>query len=64
MHGKPTSGARVGTQVAAVKRRTFAHADQPMPGPAADLICLRSRSVIENLDLELGGSVVQPDMRC
>jgi hypothetical protein len=34
--GKPTLGARVGTQVTTVKRRTFAHTDQPVPGQAAD----------------------------
>ena len=51
-----TSWTGVGTQVTAVKSRTLAHTDQPMPGRASDPISLRSWSVIENLDLKLGGS--------
>jgi hypothetical protein len=34
--GKPTSGARIGTQVTTVKSRTLAHTDEPVPGRAAD----------------------------
>jgi hypothetical protein len=61
---EPTSGSRVGTKMTTVKHRTFTHPDQPMSGQASGSFSLRSRSVIEYLDLELRGSVEESNMRC
>jgi hypothetical protein len=42
-----------------VKLRTFAHANQPMPGSASGLVSLRSWPVVEYLDLKFCGSVLE-----
>ena len=60
--GETPAWTRVGTEVATVKGRTLAHADQPMPGTSADRSA-SLRSVIEHLDLELGGPVLESDVR-
>jgi hypothetical protein len=50
--------------MAAVKRRTFAHPDQPMPGPASGLASFHSWSIIEYLDLKFRGPVLESDVSC
>jgi hypothetical protein len=52
MHCESASWSRPSAEVSTMKRRTFAHPDQPMADLASGLFRLPSRSVVEYFDLK------------